>query len=236
MSEIQIRPGLSGYYAQPTAGKARSAVVVMMEAYGLTAHIRGVCHRLAAAGHIALAPDYYHGRIVPYADSNTAISLLRELDDDALLAETAAALDFLVARHPETTARLAVCGFCMGGRLAFLAACRHAHRLAAAVSFYGGAIGAEGERDRLGRRPPLPEAAALRAPLLLIYGAEDPSIAPAEHARVAQRLSELKKRYVLSLYPGAAHGFCCEERAAYAPDAARAAFAEMFAFLRAQGF
>lgn len=235
MSDIQIRPGLSGYYAQPPGGKAHSAVVVMMEAFGLTAHIRGVCDRLAAAGHAALAPDYYHGQIVPYEDMNTAIARLRGLDDDTLIAETAAALDELARRQPQAAARLAVCGFCMGGRLAFLAACRLAHRLAAAISFYGGSIGAEGERDRLGRRPPLPEAAALRAPLLLIYGSEDPSIPPAEHARIAQRLSELNKRYVLSVYPGANHGFCCEERPAYAPAAAEAAFAEMFAFLRAQG-
>ncbi|HZR36501.1 MAG TPA: dienelactone hydrolase family protein [Nevskia sp.] len=228
---IRIDDALSGYYAQASAPRA-PGVVVLMEAYGLTMHIRRVCDRLAAAGFHALAPDLYHGQQFSYASMDQAIAMLRSLDDARLMDEIGASLDWL-GRQPEVDrARLAAQGYCMGGRLAFLAGCRHPGKLRAVVSHYGSAIHPEGDKDRLGRTPPIAEAAALAAPLLLIYGGADTSIPPAEHARLAQRLGELQKRYVLSVYPGAAHGFCCEDRAAYAPEAAEAAHAEAVDFLR----
>lgn len=225
---IGIRGTLRGYYA-PAA--SQQAVVVLMEAFGLTAHIERVCVRLAAAGFHALAPDIYHGEQYDYASMDQAIARLRTLGDDQVMDEVGASLDWLAQNAGAT--RLAVEGFCMGGRLAFLAGCRHAARLHAAVSFYGGSIAPEGAQDRLGRTAPAALAEALGAPLLLIYGGRDKSIAPAEHARLAQRLGELDKRYSLSLHAGAAHGFCCEDREAYAPQAAEAAHAEAIAFLRA---
>jgi carboxymethylenebutenolidase len=228
---IQIRGELQGYYAQAAAPRA-PAVVVLMEAFGLTTHIRRVCDRLAAAGFHALAPDIYRGQQFSYESLDQAIAKLRSLDDAQVMDEVGASLDWL-AQQPEVDgARLAVQGYCMGGRLAFVAGCRHAGRLRATVAYYGSGICPEGEKDRLGRTPPIAESAALAAPLLLVYGGADPGIPPAEHARLAQRLGELGKRYVLSVYPGAGHGFCCEDRAAYAPAAAEAAHAETVEFLR----
>jgi carboxymethylenebutenolidase len=229
---VQIRGELQGYYAPAASGHGgqQAGVVVLMEAFGLTPHIEGVCRRLAAAGFAALAPDLYHGERYSAANMDQVIARLRSLSDEAVMDEVGASLDWLQQQAGAT--RLAVQGLCMGGRLAFLAGCRHAARLGAVVSFYGGAIFPEGDKDRLGRTPPVHEAAALAAPLLLIYGGADPGIPPAEHARLAQRLGELDKRYQLSLYPGAAHGFCCEDREAYAPRAAEAAHAEAIGFLR----
>lgn len=224
---VGIRGKLQGYYA-PAASK--QAVVVLMEAFGLTPHIERVCQRLATAGFNALAPDIYHGEQYAYADMDRAIARLRTLDDAQVMDEVAASLDWLAQSSGAT--QLAVEGFCMGGRLAFLAGCRHAARLRAVVSFYGSGIAPDGDKDRLGRTAPASLADALTAPVLLIHAGRDPSIPPAEHARLAQRLGELDKRYRLSLYPGVAHGFCCEDRQAYAPQAAEAAHAEAIGFLQ----
>ncbi|HWY24878.1 MAG TPA: dienelactone hydrolase family protein [Nevskia sp.] len=228
---IRINDELHGYYAQAASPRA-PGLIVLMEAYGLTTHIRRACDRLAAAGFNALAPDIYHGRQFSYDTMDQAIAMLRSLDDTRLMEEVGASLDWLAQRPEVDGARLAVQGYCMGGRLAFLAGCRHAARLRAAVSFYGSGICPEGEQDRLGRTPPIAEAAALAAPLLLVYGGTDKSIPPAEHARLAQRLGDLGKRYMLSVYAGAGHGFCCEDRAAYAPQAAEEAHAETIGFLQ----
>ncbi|MGH8505231.1 MAG: dienelactone hydrolase family protein [Stenotrophobium sp.] len=218
-------------HARPDAGQpVRGAVVVLMEAYGLTPHIRGICARLAQAGYVSVAPDFHRGKIYSYDDRPAILKLLGGLDDEALMRDVDAALDFIRAQDGVTADRIAVLGYCMGGRLAFIAGSRHAERLRAVVSFYGGGIAPEGE-DRFGRRVPLLDAGKICAPLLLVYGADDAGIAAAEHARVAAKLSELKKRYALSVYPGAAHGFCCEDRAAYAPRAAAQSFAEMTDFL-----
>lgn len=227
---IEIQNELHGYYAQAAARQA-PGVIVLMEAFGLTTHIRRACDRLAAAGFHALAPDIYHGRQFSYDSMDQAIAALRALGDAQVMEEIGASLDWLEAQPGVDGARLGVQGYCMGGRLAFLAGCRHAARLRAVVSFYGSGICPEGEKDRLGRTPPIAEGAALAAPLLLVYGGADQGIPPAEHARLAQRLGGLGKRYVLSVYPDAGHGFCCEDRAAYAPQAAEAAHAETMDFL-----
>ena len=227
-----IAGNLHGYYAAPGAAGAAPGIVVLMEAYGLTPHIRRVCDRLAAAGFAALAPDIYHGKLLPYDKMEDAMAAVKALRDDQVMAEVGASLDWLGRQPAVAPAQLGVVGFCMGGRLAFLAACRHAARLRASVAYYGGAIFPEGDKDRLGRTPPIGEAAALAAPLLLIYGGKDGGITPAEHARIAQRLGELDKRHVISNHAGAGHGFCCEDRSAYAPQAAEAAHAEAIDFLR----
>ena len=231
-SNVTIRPGLEGYFAPADTDSPAPGILVLMEAFGLTDHIRRACDHFAAQGINALAPDIYHGKRFGYENLDQAIAAIRGLDDDQVMDELAAALDCLAAHQGVAPLRLGVLGFCMGGRLAFLANCRHAGRLRAAVAFYGGGIAPEGETDRLGRRAAIASAPALQSPTLLIYGAADAAIPAAEHARVALRLTELNKPYSLSVYPGAGHGFCCEDRPGYAPEAAREAYREATDFLR----
>ena len=216
----RISTGLDGYYAPAEGGGGKKpGVIVLMEAFGLTPHVRGLCDRFAAAGYAALAPDLYQGRQFGYAQLDEALGVL-------------GSLDWLGRQDGVDGARLAVSGFCMGGRLAFLSACRHGARLRAAVSFYGGSIAPGTETDKMGRKPPIGEAPQLAVPALLVYGARDKAIPGEEHGRIAQALTGLNKRYAVSVYPDAGHGFCCEDRDAYAPKAAEAAFAETFDFLR----
>jgi carboxymethylenebutenolidase len=156
------------------------------------------------------------------------------LKDAILLDEIGASLDWLDADNGKA-GRNGIIGFCMGGRLAFLANCRLPGRLQAAVGFYGGGIAPEGSGpDKFGRTPPIGEAGSMQAPIYLGYGADDQGIPPAEHARVASVLSTAKKRYSLAVYPGAGHAFLCEERANYAPAAAALAWRDILDFLAAQ--
>jgi carboxymethylenebutenolidase len=233
MSGQTVQAGrLSGWYAAPEGGRRGPGVIVLMEAFGLTAHIRGVCERLAAAGYPALAPDLYGGKVYGYDQMAEIKAVIAELNDGVAMGQVGAWLDWLGTQPAVLPGKSAVLGLCMGGRLAFLSGCRHANRLGAVASFYGGSIFPETDKDRLGRTPPIGEAASLKSPLLLVYGGADQGIPPAEHARLVQKLGELGKRYTLSLYPGAGHGFCCEDRDSYAPAAAEAAFAETFDFLQ----
>ena len=234
-NNVEIRPGLEGYAAIPTGRGPFPGVLVFMEAYGITGHIRGVCKRLAGAGIVALAPDFFHGELIPYADAPAAMAKVAILKDEVLLRESAAGLDWLTAQGKVRADTLGVIGFCMGGRLAYLMNCRFPTRLKAAVSFYGGAIAPEGTGpDRYGRTPPIGETASMQAPLFLGYGADDGGITPAEHARVVSALSAAKKRYTLNVYPGAGHAFLCEERSNYAPIAAALAWRDAVNFLAAQ--
>jgi carboxymethylenebutenolidase len=233
-NNVEISKGLEGYFASPNSKGSVPGVLVFMEAFGVTGHVRGICDRLAEAGYAALAPDFFHGELVPYDDMQAAMAKISTLKDEALLAETSASLDW-ISKQPRVRAdSLAVVGYCMGGRLAYLCNCRFPTRLKAAVGFYGGGISPEGGNDRFGRTPPMVETEKMQAPLFLGYGADDQGIPPAEHARIATALSGAKKRYTLNVYPGAGHAFMCEERPNYAPAAAALAWRDTLDFLEAQ--
>lgn len=233
-TNTEIRKGLQGFVAQPKGKGPFPGVVVLMEAYGITGHIQGVCRRIAEAGYTALAPDLFHGEVIPYADAPAAMAKIPTLKDAVMLDEIGASLDWLEATNGKP-GRNGIIGFCMGGRLAFLANCRFPARLQAAVGFYGGGIAPEGAGpDKFGRTPPIGEADNMQGPIYLGYGTDDQGITPAEHARIAGVLSGAKKRYTLAVYPGAAHAFLCEERANYAPAAAALAWRDALDFLAAQ--
>ena len=114
----------------------------------------------------------------------------------------------------------------MGGRLAVLTALALGPKIAAAVSFYGGGIAPQEPRHY---PPLLDRLRELQSELLLIYGADDHGIAPDEHGRIAETLSREKKRYTLSVYPGAPHGFASRDRDSYRPEQAEAAWLETLA-------
>lgn len=233
-TNVKVNASLNGYAAQP-GGKGRfPGMVVMMEAYGITGHIQGVCARLAKSGFVAVAPDIFHGEVLSYADSAKVMAKIPALNDEQILREIGATLDWLGLQKNVDPQRLGIIGFCMGGRHAFYANCRYPEKLKAAVGFYGGGIAAEGAKDRFGRTPPIAEADKMQAPVFLGYGADDQGIPPAEHARIAETLSSLKKRYTLAVYPDAGHAFLCEERANYAPAAAARAWPEAIEFLRTE--
>ncbi len=229
-TNLSINDELDAYVARPDGAGPFPGVVVLMEVFGLKRHIQQACDRLAEAGLVAVAPDIYHGRTYDYSDMDEALAQLRRLDDGAVMDETRTTLDWLGEQSTVDADRLGVMGFCMGGRLAFLAAARHADRLGAAVCFYGGGIAPDGE-DRFGRVPPISEAGAIKGAVFLGYGADDQSIDAGQHGRITATLSGLKKRYSLAVYPGAGHGFLCEERRSHAPAAAARAWPEAIDFL-----
>lgn len=229
-----IAKGLEAFVALPTGDGKHPGIVVMMEAYGITGHIRGVCQRLAEAGFVAVAPDILHGEVIPYTDVPRVMARIPGVKDDLVLEEMSASLEWLTDHPRVRPGANGVIGFCLGGRYAFLANCRFPGRLQAAVSFYGGSIAPETPGlDRFGRVPPIGETDKMQAPLFLGYGAEDSGIPPTEHARIATALSTARKRYSLNVYPGAGHAFLCEERANYAPAAAEQGWHDALDFLQA---
>jgi len=225
-----INEHLSGYTARPSGTGPFPGVVVLMEAFGLKHHIQRACDRLAHAGFVAVAPDIYHGVTLEYTDMDKVLNQIRSVDDNRVMEEVTACLDWLATQSSVDTTNLGVVGFCMGGRLAFLAATRYPNRLRAAVCFYGGGI-APDEEDRFDRTPPIIDADKIKSAIFLGYGAEDKSIGAMEHARIARTLSDLNKRYTIAVYPGAGHAFLCEERQNFAPKVAAKAWQEAVDFL-----
>ncbi|WP_414039735.1 dienelactone hydrolase family protein [Acidithiobacillus sp. M4-SHS-6] len=215
---LQLEQGLRAWYARPGSAGPHPGVVIFIEAFGVNSHFQDVAERFAKAGYCAIVPDIYHGKVYAYSDFEHAIGHLKTLKDDMVMQEAGQAIAELQKRSEVHSDAIGAIGFCMGGRFAFMANAVHADKLGAAVAFYGAGIAPD--QDSVGRRPLLDLVDRMRAPLLLLYGADDTSITPEEHGRIATALSTAKKRYTLTLFPGAPHGFFADPRDSYRPEAA----------------
>jgi carboxymethylenebutenolidase len=203
------------YQAFP-AGPARGGVVIIQEIFGVNRHIRALVDEYAAAGYAAVAPAVFdrarRGVELGYTPEGTVEgrALRAQIGWDAPLLDIEAAARALSARNGRAAA---VIGFCWGGSLAWLTACRSA-RVACAVGYYGGQIA-----QFLGERP--------RVPVLLHFGERDVLI-PAGDVEAIRRAHPEAEVFV---YP-AGHGFNCTDRADHDPVSAAAARERTLSFLQ----
>lgn len=214
------------YEARPKDGGAHPAIIVLMEAFGLNGHIKNVTERIAGEGYVAIAPDLYHReqeRQVPYSELQKAVGIMNRLKDDKVMEDVGAVIKHLKTQNYVKAGSIGVTGFCMGGRFTYLAAAQHSKDVKAAVAFYGGGI-------PMGNPSPLSRTGEINAPMYLFFGGKDPLI-PAEHvAQINKALTDQHKTFMMKLYPAATHGFFCDERQSYHPDAAKDAWEKFKSF------
>ena len=200
------------YEAVPD-GPARGAVVVIQEAFGVNHHIEDVTRRFAAAGYHAVAPHLFHRTGSPafgYDDFTVVIEHMQALSDEAMLVDVGAAVDHLHGAGWRDR-QIGIVGFCMGGRVTFLAAGHLA--LGAAVGFYGGGI-VNGRTEAMPSLLPL--VPAMRTPWLGLFGDADPGIPTEEVERLRDELAAgADVDTAIVRYPGAEHGFHCDARSSY---------------------
>jgi carboxymethylenebutenolidase len=188
---------LGGYRADP-AGAPKAAVVVIQEIFGVNHHIRAVCDRFAAEGYAAVAPAIFD-RIERnfqsgYSPDEVAVArkFVANPDWDAMLRDTQAAIDAV-----KTVGPVGIVGFCLGGSVAYAAATKLSG-LRAAVGYYGGAI------VRFADDKP-------KVPTQLHFGEKDTGIPLSDVEIIRGKRPDVQ----IHVYPGAQHGFGCDERASY---------------------
>jgi carboxymethylenebutenolidase len=211
---------MDAFLAAPETKTRGPAVVVVMEAFGVNAHVKEVCRRFAREGFTAIAPDLFHrsgrGLTFDYGDFTKIRPLFGRLTNDGIATDLAAALAHVRGLPSVERRRVGVVGFCVGGFSTVLMACRT--DVSSAVAFYGGGI--VNERPGLALRPVLPEAAKISAPILLFFGGKDAHIPASDVLAIRERLAALGKKHEVHVYERADHGFFCDERASYEPEAA----------------
>jgi carboxymethylenebutenolidase len=185
---------------------APRALVVVQEIFGVNRHMRNVCDRLAAEGYAVICPALFdrtqRGTELGYTPEDVARG--RDLRAKVPAEGTMADIEAAAAALP-AGAKRGIIGYCWGGTVAWWGATR-SRSFAAAVGWYGGGIAATKDE-----RP--------NCPVQLHFGETDASIpmADVEAIRTAQPGLDI------FVYPGAGHGFGCDERGSYsAPDAALA--------------
>lgn len=209
-------------------------LVVLMEAYGVNGHFRELAERFSGWGMTAIVPDLYHRlpserRIVAYDDRESVMGNLARIRDDESRTDIGRAIGLLKEDPRVDPARIGVVGFCMGGRMAILAA-QWFPELTASASFYGGGIGLETGRFPGQTEVPLKGLGRLSCPLLLLYGELDAHIPAEERKTVAEALEAAGKSFRMVTYPGAGHGFFCPDRPSWHEETARAAEEELRGF------
>ena len=203
---------LGGYRADPaTAPKA--AVVVIQEIFGVNHHIRAVCDRLADEGYVAIAPSIFD-RVEPnftsgYSPDEVAVArkFVANPDWAAMLRDTQAAIDAVRSVGP-----VGIIGFCLGGSIAYAAATKSSG-LSAAIGYYGGAI------VRFADDKPT-------VPTQLHFGEKDTGIPLSDVEIIKAKRPDVE----IHVYPGAQHGFHCDERASYDKTSADIAWPRSLAF------
>ncbi|MCC8962821.1 dienelactone hydrolase family protein [Bradyrhizobium sp. Pear76] len=188
---------LGAYRADP-AGAPKGAVVVIQEIFGVNHHIRSVCDRLASEGYVAVAPSIFD-RITPNFQSGYSPDEIAEArkfvanpDFAAMLRDSQAAIDAVKSVGP-----VGIVGFCLGGSIAYAAATKLSG-LSAAIGYYGGAV------IRFADDKPT-------VPTQLHFGEKDAGIPLSDVETIKSKRPEVE----VFIYPGAQHGFHCDERASY---------------------
>jgi carboxymethylenebutenolidase len=213
---------LSAYVAKPE-GPPIGALVLVQEIFGVNAHIRSVADGYAKDGFVVIAPALFDrfekGVELKYEgeDMQKAFGFYQQLKPETTLHDVAAAFNYVKGDH-----KTGVIGYCYGGFTAWISATRgkaNGFEPACAVGYYAGGIGSVATEEPI-------------CPVLLHFGGKDSHIGP-EQIEAVKAAHGDRGDVTIYIYPEAEHGFNCDARGSYNPDAAKLARERSLAFLKA---
>ncbi len=193
-------------------GKARGAIVVVQEIFGVNSHIRSVADGYAADGYVTIAPSLFDrvrkGIELGYTqqDVQEGFGYVQQLKPEQTLLDLSAAI--AVVKH---AGRVGMVGYCWGGRMTYVSACELP--LACGVSYYGGGI-----VQCLDRKP--------KCPVMYHFGELDTHIPLTD----VDKIKAANPEGIFHLYRDAGHGFNCDQRSSYNPQSAALARERSLAF------
>lgn len=226
---------LPAYHARPKGKKHPPVVLVVQEIFGVHAYIQDVCRRLAQAGYLAIAPEFYarQGKASDYTEiAKLQAELVSQVPDAQVLGDLDATLAW-AAKAGGNVKKAAITGFCWGGRITWLYAA--SGKVQAGVAWYGRL---EGSPSSNTPTHPLALAGQLKAPVLGLYGGQDTGIPVSSVAKMQEALAVGSKAAAASefvLYPDAPHAFHADYRASYREAAARDGWQRLLQWLRSHG-
>lgn len=233
----QVDLEIDAYLAAPTAAGTYPGIVVLQEIFGVNAHIREVTERIAKLGYVAIAPALFQ-RFAPgfetgYTPKDIEIGrkyAWEQTTASELLSDIQAALDFLKTQPQVKKDAFGCIGFCFGGHVAYLAGTLP--DIKATASFYGARITSATPG---GGSPTLTRTPQISGTIYTFFGKEDSSIPTEQVNQIEAELEKYNIPHRVFRYDGADHGFFCDHRASYNPEAAADAWEhvkELFEIIR----
>ncbi|MDR2186984.1 MAG: dienelactone hydrolase family protein [Azonexus sp.] len=235
--QVPIKDGtMTAYRAQPADAAKPPVVLVVSEIFAVHEYIRDVCRRLAKLGYLAIAPELFARQGDPrQIESIPEIldKIVGKTPDAQVMSDLDAAVAWAAANGGDT-ARLAVTGFCWGGRITWLYAA-HNRQVKAGVAWYGRLVGPANE---VTPKQPSDLADQLQAPVLGLYGGQDAGIPLATVEAMRERLktgSAAAQASAIKVYPDAPHAFHADYRPSYRAAEAADGWRAMLAWFQRHG-
>jgi carboxymethylenebutenolidase len=227
---------MAAYRAAPAGKTGLPVVLVLSEIFGVHEYIADTARRFARAGYLAIAPELFErqGDAQSYGEM---ARLLAEVVDKVPDAQVMGDLDATVrwaAANGGDVRKLAVTGFCWGGRQTWLYAA-HNKNVKAGVAWYGRLVGTQND---LTPKNPIDIAANLTGPVLGLYGGADTgipldSVEKMKAALAAGNAAAKASKFVV--YPDAPHAFHADYRPSYRKEAADDGWKRALEWFKANG-
>ncbi len=232
--KIPVTDGeIPAYRALPASGGPFPVVLVVQEIFGVHEHIKDICRRLAKLGYLAVAPELYarQGDVSKTEDFNEIRKVVSKVPDAQVMSDLDAAVAWAKATSKADTAKLAITGFCWGGRIVWLYSA-HNPKLKAGVAWYG-RLAEKG--DELHPKYPIDVVASLNAPVLGLYGEKDTGIPVASVEKMRTAIKEAGKTAEIVLYPETPHAFFADYRPSYRKTQAEDGWKRMLEWFKKYG-
>nr|WP_315401689.1 dienelactone hydrolase family protein [uncultured Duganella sp.] len=221
------------YRAQPEGKTNLPVVLVISEIFGVHEHIADVARRLAKLGYLALAPDLFVRQGDPQKAASIA-DLQRDIIAKTPDAQVMTDLDALVAwakANGGNADKIAITGFCWGGRVTWMYAA-HNPSIKAGVAWYGRLVGTSNANTPTN---PIDIAAKLNVPVLGLYGEKDTGITQDSVKAMQAMLAKGPNKSTFVIYPNSGHAFHADYRPSYVEADAKDGWGRMLAWFRQNG-
>ena len=220
------------YRAYPKEGGPFPIVIVVQEIFGVHEHIRDVCRRLAKQGYFAFAPSLYHrqGDVTNLKSFDEIRPIVAKVPDAQVMSDIDAGLKWAEKAGPADPGKVAITGFCWGGRIVWLYAA-HNPSIKAGVAWYGRLVG---DKNDITPSQPIDLAPDMEVPVLGLYGGADPGI-PVETIEQMKQALGADTMCQFQVYPDTPHAFFADYRPSYREAAAKDGWERMLAWFKAKG-
>jgi carboxymethylenebutenolidase len=225
---------IPAYRAEPATGGPFPVVLVVQEIFGVHEHIKDICRRFAKLGYLAIAPELYarEGDVSKMTEIKDIIEkVVSKVPDEQVMSDLDATVAWAKKTGKGDTSKLAITGFCWGGRIVWLYSA-HNKDLKAGVAWYGRLVG---KPDELHPKNPIDLVTKLNAPVLGLYGAKDQGIPTESVEQMKKALKEADKPCEIVLYPDTPHGFNADYRESYRKDKAEDGWKRLLAWFKKNG-
>lgn len=232
--KIPVKDGeIPAYRARPDKKGPFPTVLVVQEIFGVHEHIKDLCRRLAKVGYLAIAPALYarHEDVSKLTDIQEILKIVSKVPDAQVLSDLDATVAWAKASGEGDTSRLAVTGFCWGGRITWLYTA-HSKDVKAGVAWYGRLVG---QADELHPKHPVDIAGELNAPVLGLYGGADTGIPLDSVEKMRAALKAAGKTAEIEVYPDTPHAFNADYRPSYREKQAKDGWQKMLDWFKKNG-